>query len=122
RQQRQLREVARGRKVGGGEVPVLRLGPGDAALEGQSLDGREPQEVGVDAARGQLGDRLHHEGGAEEGVELEVAERLVEVGGVEQQGAVQQRHLHAGLVAVHDFRREQGGGGRGDAGLHAVEV
>ena len=122
RQQRQLREIARRRHVGGGEVAVFRVRIGDAALEAQALDRGEPQEVGVDAARGQLGDRLHHEGGAEEGVELEVGERLIEIGRVQQDRPVEQGGLDAGFIAVDHFGREQQRGRRRDAVLNPVEV
>ncbi len=117
-----MREVTRNRQVCGGEVTIFGVGIGNAARQDEAFNRREPCEVSVDAARGQFWDRLHHEGGAEEGVQLEVLEGLIEIGQVQQDRTVEQGVLQTDFIAVDSFRREQQRGVRSNAGLHAVHI
>src|SRR5690606_37875896 len=92
----------------------LRVEPGRAALQRQAVHRRLPHQVEVQATALELGDRAHHVAGAQEAVELEVGEGLVEQRGVEQEVAAGQGRLQAQLVAVDELAGERGVVDRGD--------
>ncbi|MNX63295.1 hypothetical protein D3C86_942890 [compost metagenome] len=109
------------RQAWNGIVPIFRLGVGDAALQRQALK-RQEHEVRLDALGADFRHRAHQEGGAEEGVQLEVVIGLAEGGGGDQQAAVQHHALDPGFPGVGRLGREGARGVRDAVGLAPVQV
>ena len=112
RQVGEVGEVARVIKFAGGKLADLGVSEGRPALQGQAPHRRQVQDVQVDAGRGDFRQGLDDELGADEGVELEVLEFLMEERSVDRQVVVQPLGLGAHFEGVDRFRREEGVGVR----------
>ncbi|MNS56218.1 hypothetical protein D3C72_890710 [compost metagenome] len=102
-------------------MAVFGLGVGHAALQRQAFYGQE-HEVRLDALGPHFRDRAHQEGGAQEGVQLEVVIGLAEGGGADQQAALQQHALDPGFPGVSGLGPEGARGVGHAVGLAAIEV